>query len=80
MQLWKGGQSKNNAPNTVPYKKSYAGLGGSLPPVDKTDTLSNTPRRQNIRVIPRDHHRLSTGNLHLTQSPPLSTIEGYPGQ
>ena len=68
------GQNKSYVPGTAPYKKSFVGSGSSLPPMDKTDTLSNTPRRQNIRQI-RNQNRLNTGNLHLTQSPPLSNVD-----
>lgn len=58
-----------------PYKKNFV-ASASLPGIDKTDTLSNTPSNYRMRRI-QANKKLSPGNLHLTQSPPLSNYEGF---
>lgn len=47
-----------------------------MPGIEKTDTLSNTPSNYRVRRL-QGAKRLSPGNLHLSQSPPLSNYEGF---
>lgn len=60
---------------TGPYKNTFL-ASASLPGIDKTDTLSNTPSGSGMKRIQRVN-KLSPGNLHMTQSPPLSHYEAF---
>lgn len=71
-------QGQAVATRTGPYKKTFV-ASASLPGIEKTDTLSNTPSNYRVRRL-QGAKRLSPGNLHLTQSPPLSNYEGFPSK
>ena len=58
-----------------PYKKNLV-ASASLPGIDKADSLSGTPS-YGIRRAQGGNRLSPMGNLHSTQSPPLSQYKGF---